>query len=78
MPLGSNCPKTCTQTQEDEKETRMGGRKRVGGRERISQGDHKMGGMAAETLVRREIGEKNLKDVKEVEKDVEELEVQKK
>lgn len=23
MPLGSNYPKTCTQTQEDEKETRM-------------------------------------------------------
>lgn len=54
MPLGSNCPKTCTQTQEDEKETRMRRRKRVGGRQRISQGDNKMGGIAAETIVRRE------------------------
>lgn len=54
MPLGSNCPKTCTQTQEDEKETRMRGRKRVGGRETISQGDNKMGGITAETIVRTE------------------------
>ncbi|KAF2976255.1 hypothetical protein EK904_002690 [Melospiza melodia maxima] len=67
--LWSCCTPQCRgKTQEDGKETRMGGRKRVGGRERISQGDNKMGGIAAETMVRREIGEKNLKDVKEVEK----------
>lgn len=54
MPLGSNYPKICTQTQEDEKETRMRGRKRVEGRERISQEDNKMGGIAAETKVWRE------------------------
>lgn len=29
MPLVSNYPKTCTQTQGDEKETRMRGRKQV-------------------------------------------------
>lgn len=54
MPLGSNYPKTCTQTQEDEKETRMRGRKRVEGRERIGQEDNRMGGIAAEANVRRE------------------------
>lgn len=54
MPLGSNYPKTCTQTQEDEKETRMRGRKRGEGRERISQEENKMGGIAAETKVKRE------------------------
>lgn len=54
MPLGSNCPKTCTQTQEDEKETRMREGKRAGGRERIRQGDNKLGGIAAETIVKRE------------------------
>lgn len=70
MPLGSNCPKTCTQTQEDEKETRMRGRKRVGGRGRISQGDNKNGRNSSRnnSEERREVGKKNLKDVKEVER----------
>lgn len=61
MPLVSNYPKTCTQTQGDEKEARVRGRKCMERREKLARKTLKRGGLAAETKLRREegIGPKN-------------------